>query len=151
VSATPMIPKRWKHLNRRLAYLSMWYRTAGMKITHGIPPFLHSVANAVSSISMFVYVSYQSTLNCCDYRSFWTLTGSPGLLKAQETQRLAAAYSCTTEQAVYRLAQLRGITPLCGSTDEQHMREAIAVSQLAFDTEHHDYAAADSLIGRRDL
>jgi diketogulonate reductase-like aldo/keto reductase len=100
---------------------------------------------------MSVSASYQLTLNCGEYRSFWTLTGSPGLLKAQEIQRLAAAYSCTAEQAVYRLAQLREITPLCGSTDEQHMREAIAASQLVFDTERHDYAAADSLIGRRDI
>jgi len=76
------------------------------------------------------------------YQSFWTLSGSPSLLRHPSIRLLAesATPKCTPAQAVYRLAQLHGITPLCGSTNEEHMREAVAVEGIEFDegvmTEH---------------
>ncbi|KLT42284.1 Aldo/keto reductase, partial [Cutaneotrichosporon oleaginosum] len=64
------------------------------------------------------------------YQSFWTLTGSPSLLASAPLRALASRKGCTPEQAVYRLCQLWNITPLCGSTNETHMKEALAVESL---------------------
>lgn len=64
------------------------------------------------------------------YQSFWTLTGSPSLLKSSPLTALAKRSGCTPEQAVYRLCQLWNITPLCGSTKEKHMAEALQAENL---------------------
>ncbi|KAJ7598068.1 Aldo/keto reductase [Mycena floridula] len=62
------------------------------------------------------------------YQSFWTLTGSPSLLSHAESS--AAAAKCTPAQAVYRFAQLEGIVPLSGTTNETHMKEAVAAENV---------------------
>ncbi|KAK4684757.1 hypothetical protein P7C73_g5412, partial [Tremellales sp. Uapishka_1] len=64
-------------------------------------------------------------------RSFWTLTGSPVLLQNPLVSSLSRKSAFTPEQTVYRIAQLFGITPLCGSTDEVHMKEALAADTAA--------------------
>lgn len=43
---------------------------------------------------------------------------------------LAEKAGCTPEQALYRLAQDMGITPLAGSTSEQHMKDGVLVQNL---------------------
>jgi diketogulonate reductase-like aldo/keto reductase len=63
-------------------------------------------------------------------RSFWTLTGSPHLLAHSATTGLAAEYKCTPEQVLFRIAQMHGVTPLCGTTNEAHMREAVAAEHV---------------------
>jgi diketogulonate reductase-like aldo/keto reductase len=63
-------------------------------------------------------------------RSFWTLTGSPILLVDRSLRALAETAGCTPQQAVYRVAQMLGITPLCGSTNEAHMLEAVGVDMI---------------------
>lgn len=78
------------------------------------------------------------------FRSFWTLTGSPVLLRNAQLLAIADAHGCTPEQAVYRIAQLRGITPLCGSTNEQHLCEALDAKKLDFSASE----AAIAEIGR---
>lgn len=65
---------------------------------------------------------------CC--RSFWTLTGSPSLLSHPLITSFAAAKQCSPAQAVYRLAQLQGVTPLSGTTNEAHMRDDIALENI---------------------
>ncbi|GMK54770.1 hypothetical protein CspeluHIS016_0113560 [Cutaneotrichosporon spelunceum] len=65
-----------------------------------------------------------------EYQAFWTLTGSPGLLASRPVRALAARQGCTPQQVVYRLCQLWNITPLCGTTNEAHMREALEVEGL---------------------
>ena len=77
-------------------------------------------------------------------RSFWTLTGSPVLLRNAQLLAIADAHGCTPEQALYRIAQLRGVTPLCGSTNEQHLCEALDAEQLDFSAS----GAAIAEIGR---
>jgi diketogulonate reductase-like aldo/keto reductase len=59
------------------------------------------------------------------YRSFWTLTGSPSLLRHPTLVALSQSASCTPEQAVFRLAQMRGIVPLLGSTNEDRMKKGL--------------------------
>lgn len=63
-------------------------------------------------------------------RSFWTLTGSPNLLRHQAILTLAEKASCTAEQAIFRLAQDMGVTPLAGSKNEQHMKDGVGVEKL---------------------
>ncbi|KIR25287.1 oxidoreductase [Cryptococcus deuterogattii 99/473] len=63
----------------------------------------------------------------CRFRSFWTLTGSPTLLKQPFLINLAAKYGLTPEQTIYKLCQLWGITPLCGTTSLAHAKEAVSV------------------------
>ena len=65
-------------------------------------------------------------------RSFWTLTGSPSLLDHPAVLWLAEVYNITAEQVVYKFAQSEGITPLSGTTNEEHMREDVAVEKLSF-------------------
>ncbi|KIP04608.1 hypothetical protein PHLGIDRAFT_109339 [Phlebiopsis gigantea 11061_1 CR5-6] len=67
------------------------------------------------------------------YQSFWTLTGSPSLLKHSTLLAFAHAKGCTPAQAVYRLAQLNGVTPLSGTTNESHMQADVKVESLVVD------------------
>ncbi|EJF55834.1 Aldo/keto reductase [Dichomitus squalens] len=64
------------------------------------------------------------------YQSFWTLSGSPSLLRHPTVRSISSAKGCTPAQALFKIAQLNGITPLCGTTNEQHMDEALAVERL---------------------
>ncbi|TCD65340.1 hypothetical protein EIP91_002778 [Steccherinum ochraceum] len=69
--------------------------------------------------------------NRIQYQSFWTLTGSPKLLSHPVvTATIAKGLQCTPEQAVYRIAQSRGVTPISGTTSEEHMKEDLAVDSL---------------------
>ncbi len=66
------------------------------------------------------------------HRSFWTLSGSPGLLRHPALREISTAKGCTPAQVLFKIAQMSGITPLCGTTNEQHMDEALAVEKLDF-------------------
>jgi diketogulonate reductase-like aldo/keto reductase len=112
----------------------------------GIPLSLRIAVSAVFSTSRFTSYWSRNFLwaDLLLPRSFWTLTGSPSLMALGEIQQLAAEYACTTSQTIYRLAQLRGVTPLCGTTNEQHMREAVAVESLDFKTDRVDYVTANA-------
>lgn len=68
------------------------------------------------------------------YQSFWTLTGSPSLLRHPSILKLTQEASCTPAQAVYRIAQLRGIVPLAGSQNEAHMKEGVETAKIDFET-----------------
>jgi diketogulonate reductase-like aldo/keto reductase len=59
---------------------------------------------------------------------------------------LAEKHSCTPEQAVYRVAQLQNVTPLAGTTDEAHMRGALAVEHLAIDLSDKDVLEAGRIV-----
>ncbi|KAJ7693301.1 NADP-dependent oxidoreductase domain-containing protein [Mycena rosella] len=65
-----------------------------------------------------------------EYQSFWTLSGSPSLLVTSELGALAKASGCTPAQALFKFAMLGSVTPLCGTTNEAHMDEGVAVSAL---------------------
>jgi diketogulonate reductase-like aldo/keto reductase len=82
---------------------------------------------SMSSVQAICSKSYSNDYSC---RSFWTLTGSPTLLADRSLRALAETAGCTPQQAVYRVAQMLGITPLCGSTNEAHMSEAVGVDMI---------------------
>ncbi|RPD52341.1 Aldo/keto reductase [Lentinus tigrinus ALCF2SS1-6] len=66
------------------------------------------------------------------YQSFWTLSGSPSLLSHPAMRAISSAKGCTDAQVLFKIAQTHGVTPLCGTTNEQHMDEALAVEKLDF-------------------
>lgn len=73
------------------------------------------------------------------YQAFWTLTANPRLLASPLVARVAAARKGTRAQALFALLRAVGATPLCGTTDAAHMREAVAAA-----AEWPPVAAADA-------
>lgn len=51
------------------------------------------------------------------------------------SRSVAQAKGITPAQAVYCLAQLNGVTPLSGTTDEKHMLEDLAVERIELSPE----------------
>ena len=45
---------------------------------------------------------------------------------------IGSAKGCTDAQVLFKIAPMHGVTPLCGTTNEQHMDEALAVEKLDF-------------------
>jgi len=68
--------------------------------------------------------------NGVQYQSFWTLSGSPNLLAHPSMLAIAQAKNCTAAQVLFRIAQLRGITPLSGTTNERHMKEGLEAETI---------------------
>ncbi|KAJ7072036.1 NADP-dependent oxidoreductase domain-containing protein [Mycena amicta] len=68
--------------------------------------------------------------NNIQYQSFWTLSGSPNLLSSPDLSAVAEASGCTTAQALFKFAMMGRVTPLCGTTNESHMQDAVAVPTL---------------------
>jgi diketogulonate reductase-like aldo/keto reductase len=64
------------------------------------------------------------------YQSFWTLTANSGLLAHPALTSLADRHSATAAQIFFRYLTLRDVTPLTGTTSEQHMREDLAIFEL---------------------
>jgi diketogulonate reductase-like aldo/keto reductase len=67
-----------------------------------------------------------------NFRSFWTLSGSPSLLTHPSLLAIAKTSDCTPAQTVFRFAQLQGVTPLSGTTNELHMQQDLAVENIQF-------------------
>ena len=57
------------------------------------------------------------------YQSFWTLTGTPALLKSKPVTLLSRDAGVSPEVAVYALVMAVGVVPLNGTTREEHMRK----------------------------
>ncbi|KAG8903000.1 hypothetical protein FRB99_003833 [Tulasnella sp. 403] len=64
------------------------------------------------------------------YQSFWTLSGSPNLLRSTAIQEISRRTGTTRAQALFKVAQTMGITPLSGSTDEEHMRHGLSTENI---------------------
>jgi diketogulonate reductase-like aldo/keto reductase len=64
------------------------------------------------------------------YQSFWTLTANRTLLAHPGLTSLADRHSATAEQIFFRYLTLRDVTPLTGTTSDQHMREDLAIFEL---------------------
>ena len=67
-----------------------------------------------------------------EYQSFWTLTGSPGLLAHPAVDRLVErrAGKVTPEQIVYAFAVGEGVRPISGTTSEKHMDDDVDVEVI---------------------
>ena len=58
------------------------------------------------------------------------MSGSPKLLANRDIHAIATTKSCTPAQVVFRIAQVNGVTPLSGTTQEKHMDDAVATEKL---------------------
>ncbi|KAG6335691.1 hypothetical protein ID866_3397 [Astraeus odoratus] len=71
--------------------------------------------------------------NDIEYQSFWTLTGSPSLLAHPTVLVAATKLDVTPAQIIFKLAQLHGIVPLTGTSNELHMQQDLAAERITFD------------------
>ncbi|GAA5835092.1 hypothetical protein JCM11251_000162 [Rhodosporidiobolus azoricus] len=99
-------------------------------------PFLGNLTSSLllrSQNRWYAEVDYgRDILALCEkygakFQSFWTLTGNPHLLKSPLLARLASFYRApSSAAALYTfLMRRRAISPLNGTTNEGHMREAV--------------------------
>jgi diketogulonate reductase-like aldo/keto reductase len=61
------------------------------------------------------------------YQGFALISGNRNLLQTPSVQNIARRHGKTAEQLVYRFALQSGITPLSGTTNGAHMRDALDV------------------------
>jgi diketogulonate reductase-like aldo/keto reductase len=61
------------------------------------------------------------------YQSFWTLTANRTLLGGPELRALAERHAATPAQVFFRYLTVVGVTPLSGTTSEQHMRDDLSI------------------------
>lgn len=78
------------------------------------------------------------------YQSFWTLTANPHLLEHGVLVFLSRRLRKTTAQILFRYLQLRGVTPLTGTTDIEHMQEDLDVQSIELTDE--DLQSIDRLL-----
>ncbi|KIM69672.1 hypothetical protein SCLCIDRAFT_1208170 [Scleroderma citrinum Foug A] len=71
--------------------------------------------------------------NDIEYQSFWTLTGSPGLLAHPAVPMAANTLDVTPAQIIFKLVQLHGIVPLTGTSSELHMQQDLAAERITFE------------------
>ena len=85
----------------------------------------------------------------CQHRSFWTLSGSPSLVTHPAIARIAEASGLSAAQTVFRFAQLKGVIPLSGTTDETHMRQDVGVENHSLKEEglESSLAAVKEILG----
>lgn len=67
------------------------------------------------------------------YQSFWTLTANPHLLSSNTVRTAAKTYGLTPEQTFLRGLTQLGIIPLTGTTSLRHMKEDLALLDVALD------------------
>jgi len=78
------------------------------------------------------------------YQSFWSLTANPHILKSREFFALTQEYNVTEAQILYRYLNHVGITPLIGSTSQQHINEDLGV--FSFELKPSEIVAISSLL-----
>ncbi|SPQ97345.1 unnamed protein product (mitochondrion) [Plasmodiophora brassicae] len=64
------------------------------------------------------------------YQSFWSLTANPRLVHSDVVLAIAGKMKVTPEQVWFRFLIDLGIVPLSGTTNEQHMRDDVAVHKM---------------------
>lgn len=79
------------------------------------------------------------------YQGFSLLTANRPVLMHPRIHRLARHYGRTIAQIIFRFALHVGMMPLTGTTDEQHMREDLAV--FDFRLAEDEVRAIESLLG----
>jgi diketogulonate reductase-like aldo/keto reductase len=73
--------------------------------------------------------------NDITYQGFSLLTANARELNTPEIVEIAEHHDRTLPQIVFRFALQIGILPLTGTTDEEHMRQDLAVSEFELDDE----------------
>jgi len=68
-----------------------------------------------------------------EHQAFSLLTANPDVMAHPDVAAIADRLGKTVPQVIYRFALQIGMTPLTGTTDEQHVREALAVDHFALE------------------
>lgn len=69
------------------------------------------------------------------YQGFWLLTGNTRVTLNKLFQKIADSLNCTQQQLLYSYARHMGIIPLSGTTNLDHMREALSSTSLKLNEE----------------
>jgi diketogulonate reductase-like aldo/keto reductase len=69
------------------------------------------------------------------YQSFWSLTANPHILGSHEVLQLAQKYQKTQPQIFYRFLEQIGITPLNGTSSQEHMRDDLVIGSFTLSEE----------------
>jgi len=64
------------------------------------------------------------------YQGFSLLTANPRVVRHPAVMSIARRLGVQGEQVIFRFAMQAGMTPLTGTTSEQHMREDLRVSEI---------------------
>ncbi len=78
------------------------------------------------------------------YQSFWSLTANPHIMASREFFALTQEYDKTEAQILYRYLVQVGITPLIGSTSQQHLKEDLDI--FNFELKGNEIEAVSSLL-----
>jgi diketogulonate reductase-like aldo/keto reductase len=78
------------------------------------------------------------------YQSFWTLSANPRLLAHGTTTDLAAKYSRSPAQILFRYLTQSGVVPLTGTRSETHMREDLEI--FDFELAQPEREAIDAIL-----
>ena len=84
------------------------------------------------------------------HRSFWTLSGSPSLVGSPAIARIAQDSGLTPAQAVLRHAQLKGVVPLSGTTDERHMQQDLELENCSLKGSESSWEELKQIMGETD-
>lgn len=68
-----------------------------------------------------------------DYQAFSLLTANERALRSDPIQAVAERYDRTIPQIVFRFALQLGLSPLTGTTSEEHMRQDLACTEFDLD------------------
>ncbi|MGB7403721.1 MAG: aldo/keto reductase [Arcobacter sp.] len=82
--------------------------------------------------------------NNITYLGFWTLSANPHILGSQEVINLARKYKKTQAQIFYRFLTQIGVTPLNGTTSQEHMIEDLDI--FSFELEESDIKIISTFI-----
>ncbi|WFD35849.1 hypothetical protein MCUN1_002717 [Malassezia cuniculi] len=107
-----------------------WHSSTGHDVS------LLSLLSPSLSPNTFPTYADGSTPRGIVYQPFWTLTGNPALLRSESVVKMCIKHDLTPAQVVYAYVHqglgIAGLTGcvLTGTSDENHMREAVAATQL---------------------
>ncbi len=79
------------------------------------------------------------------YEGFSLLTANPFVMQNHEVRSIARELGKTPEQVVFRFAMQAGMTPLTGTTSEQHMKEDLQV--ISFELKNDDVQLIEAITG----
>lgn len=79
------------------------------------------------------------------YEGFSLLTANPFVLQNHEVRSIARGLGKTPEQVVFRFSMQAGMTPLTGTTSDQHMKEDLQVTD--FELKDDDVQLIEAITG----
>ncbi len=79
------------------------------------------------------------------YEGFSLLTANPFVLQNPKVHEIASGLGMTPEQVIFRFSMQTGMTPLTGTTSEQHMKEDLQV--VDFELKDDDVKLIETITG----